>query len=281
MNSSSLKLKFTAIALAVCALFSSRLSGDTFILDFDSIATDIFGQETGAFDHSTYGFTGMNNADVQLAVLTAVTDHFLSYPTVSQDPNSPLPDGFELDWNFEIGTVGNGPSNGDTEYYYIKIGTGLSGSNATNQNVFGAACLSCVRNAAGNGPNFGVQTGDIVGAVWTDHIDNIANLASNNSQLVNLIAGTTSHEIGHTFSLEHAGAQDDNPGQSAWGVMGSGATSMPNNQRVLDREFTYNKFGQLIGAIGLRSSPIPEPSTFVLMVFGSCALIGVRRRKQN
>ncbi len=257
---------------------SSQLAADTFILDFDSTATDIFGQQTGAFDDSTYGFTGMNNSQVKSAVLAAVIDHYHGYPTVSEDANSPLPDGFELDWNFEIGTIGNGPSNGDTEYYYIKIGTGLSGSLATNQGIFGAACGSCVRNSAGNGPNNGVQTGDIVGAVWTDHIDNIVGLASNNAQRINLIAGTTSHEIGHTFSLAHAGAEDDNPGESAWGVMGSGATNMPSNQRVLEREFTYVKFNQLIGAIGLRSAAIPEPSSSVLLLLGS-SLFFMRRRK--
>ena len=271
-------LTISGFFVAICLGSVGLTKADTFILDFDSTATDIFGQETGAFDESTYGFSGLNNAQVQQLVLDAVTDHYLGYPTMGEDANSPLPDGFELDWNFEIGTVGNGPSNGDTEYYYIKIGTGLSGSNATNQNIYGAACLSCVRNSSGNGPNFGVQTGDIVGAVWTDHIDNIAGLAADNSQLINLIAGTTSHEIGHTFSLQHTGAQAPNPGESAWGVMGSGATSMPSNQRVLEREFTYAKFDQLIGAIGLRSTAIPEPSTAILLVVGA-TMIGIRRRR--
>ena len=149
---------------------------------------------------------------------------------------------------------------------------------ATNQNIFGIACGSCVRNAAGNGPNFGVQIGDVVGAVFTDHIDNIVGLASNDAQRINLIAGTTSHEIGHTFSLQHAGAQDANPGESAWGVMGSGATSMPSSQRVLEREFTYAKFDQLIGAIGVRA--IPEPSSSIVFV-AIGILMFTRKRRQN
>ena len=73
-------------------------------------------------------------------------------------------------------------------------------------------------------------------------------------------------------------AQDDNPGQSAWGVMGSGATNMPNNQRVLEREFTYAKFDQLIGAVGLRTSAIPEPSSLALILLGS-TLVCIRRRR--
>ncbi|WP_299722430.1 hypothetical protein [uncultured Tateyamaria sp.] len=273
-----------AAAASVFIALSSPASALTFVLDFDTIgSSDIFGSTTNAFNSTPFGFSGLNDTEIKNGVLQKVENHFRQYPTVGLNPSSPLPVGQELDIDFVIGSIGNAPSNMDTEYYFMQIGTAVP----ANPGLFGQACLSCVRNAAGSGPNFGVTTGAVVGSIYTDAISSIAGLAADNDQLFNLIAGTTSHEIAHALSLEHAGAQAANPGESAWGVMGSGATSMPNSQRVLDREFTYAKFGQLIGAVGLRDVQVtPNPNPVPLPAMGwallaVCAGFGAYGRRST
>lgn len=258
---------------------AGSLQATTIVLDFDTASKfDAFGQETGTFNASPFGFTGMSNSQIQQAILTRVGDHFHAYPSVVDDINSPLPVDMELDIDFEIGFYGSAPVNGDAEYYMMSVGTGLSGSNATNAGIYGAACLSCVRDPAGNANIYNIPMGTGIGSIWTDHITSSAYLASSNQDLVNLIAGTISHEIAHSLSLEHAGAQSPNPGDSAWGVMGSGATSMPNSQRILNREFTYTNMANLITSVGLRAaadttSQVGQPATWLLLL---AALLGLR-----
>lgn len=241
-------------------------AGLTIMLDFSSTVTDIFNEETGAFNATPYGFTTMNQAQVEQAILDRVVDHFLSYPTASVDASSPLPEGSILDIDFEIGSFNSAPASGNSEWYYLAIGTGLSGTYATNSSIYGAACLDCIRDSAGTANKFGLSLGAIVGSIFSDHIVGSAGLASNDAERINLIAGTVSHEIGHTLSLVHPGAKSANPGASQWGLMGSVATSMPASQRVLDREFTYNNMSQLMGAIGVTS--VPEPASLLLFVIG-------------
>jgi hypothetical protein len=275
-NRSGILFAVVTLALSLTLISPRDARALTIVLDFTSTSTDIFGQTTGAFDHTTYGFTGgLTNAQVQQLTLNAVMDHFLGYPTNGVDGSSPLPDGKELDIDFVIGT--GAPI--DPDWARIKIGDGIAGSNATNPGIFGAACVDCVRDAAGTPFKFGgAPVGSLVGSIWTDHIAAIAGLAANNTQLINLIAGTISHEIGHTLSLIHTGAQNPNPGASAWGVMGSGATAMPNNQRILEREWTYNNMAILIGAVGLRDvQAVPEPGTLGLLGLGLLLLAGRRR----
>lgn len=268
-----------AAGIAAVLLTSAPASALTFILDFDSaVKTDIFSDVTNAFNPTPYGFAGLNATQVQTGVLDVVTNHYRDYPTVGADAMSPLPVGMELDLDFEIGTVGLGPSNGDTDFYYIGIGTAAAAGQP-----FGRACLGCVRDSAGAGPTL-VAIGDVVGSVFTDSLVVHAGLANDDAELLNLIANTTSHEIGHTLSLPHSGAQDANPGASQWGLLGSGATLMPDVSRVLDREFTYAKFGQLIGAVGLRDvtavTAVPEPATHVLFGF-SVAAFGLMRARSR
>lgn len=255
--------------LLSCSLGAAQAT--TILLDFDSVSkTDAFGEETGTFDESPFGFTGLSNGDIQQAVLTRIDAHFHSYPSVIDDISSPLPQDMELDIDFEIGFYGSAPINGDSEYYMLSVGTGLSGTNATNGGIYGAACLDCVRDGSGGANIYNVPMGTGIGSIWTDHIASSAYLASSNEDLVNLIAGTISHEIGHSLSLLHQGAQSANPGDSAWGLMGSGATSMPNSQRVLDREFTYANMSNLITSVGLRqvadSVDVSQPATWLLLL---------------
>jgi hypothetical protein len=273
------------LALALCLSVGMPRNAQalTMVLDWTGAPfTDIFGNQTGPFDATPWGTIG-TSAQIQAAGLAGVIDHYLGYPTNAADAFSPLAAGKELDINFVNGTVGSAASNGDTEYYFIKIGDGISGANASNPGTFGAACGSCVRNAGGAGPNFGVANGATVGVVWPDHMEFLIGTAgfTTATNLMNLIVGTVSHEIGHTLALGHTSpnpAQDANPGASAWGVMGSGATSMPTSQRGLEREFTYANFGTLIGSVGVRDvANVPVPGTLLLMAIGMM-LIGRRGR---
>jgi hypothetical protein len=65
--------------------------------------------------------------------------------------------------------------------------------------------------------------------------------------------------------------------------MGTGAppTNMPNDQRILDRDFSYTEFNQLIGAVGLRDADVPEPASWLVFAFGSAALLRVVRRRRG
>ena len=283
-----------AIAVGLSLTAPRDAQALTIVLDFSAgPKTDIFGETTIGFDSSTYGFSGLNQTQAENSVLAAVTHHYLAYPTVGVDASSPLADGKELDIDFEIGSGGAAPTNGDTEYWYMGIGTGTAGTAATDASILGQACLDCVHDSAGTVNKFGMGAGTYVGSIFTDHISGLAGLAGNDTELINLIAGTISHEIGHSLSLIHTGAQAANPGASAWGVMGSGATSMPNAERVKQREFTYANFGQLIGAVGVRDTTtgggtgggsggttgsVPEPGVLVLLG-GGLALLGFRRRR--
>jgi hypothetical protein len=270
--------------LSISTTLSRNAEALTMVLDFDSTVTDIFGNQTGAFDAGPFAFSGLSQSEVEEAVLDVIMADYLGYPSESEDASSPLTDGFMLDIAFEIGSVGTGPLNGDLEYYYMAIGTGLSGAQATNQGIFGGACYTCVRTAGGA---YGGWSGAIVGSIFTDHIDNIAYQAVNDVQLINLIAGTISHEIGHTLSLGHEGADSANPGESTWGVMGTGASvpntaSMPNSQRFLDRDFTYDNMTQLIGAVGLTADTfqtVQEPGVMLLFMGGLIGFGAARRRR--
>lgn len=259
---------------------ASPASALTFVLDFDTLgSSDIFGSTTNGFNSTPFGFSGLSETQIRTGILDTVTDHFRSYPTLGLNPSSPLPVGQELDIDFEIGTIGSAPTNMDSEFFFMQIGTAVP----ADPGLFGQACLSCVRNVAGFGANQSI--GSVVGSIYTDAISSIARLASDNSGLFNLIAGTASHEIGHTLSLRHAGAQAPNPGESLWGVLGTGADGMPNSQRVLGREFTYAKFGQLISAVGTRDiqiTPTPSPVPLPAMgwaLFAVCAGFGAYGRR--
>lgn len=254
----------------------------TIILDFATgSTTDIFGAGTTAANFTPYGF-GLSLAQIESASFAAVANDYLGYSTVGANPLSPLPNGKQLNINFELSTGLSAPVNGDTEYYYVAIGN----HTGANPGFLGQACLSCVRAPVETGPNFGVTNHSIVGSILVDNIATLAGLASTDTERINLLAGTITHEIGHTLSLDHPGGPVANPGASIYDVMATGAapTSMPNGERIKDRAFSYVDFGQLISAVGLRDAPVaavPEPETYALLLAG-LGLLGfaARRRKK-
>lgn len=93
--------------------------------------------------------------------------------------------------------------------------------------------------------------------------------------------GTISHELGHRLSLlDHPSGAQANPGASAYSIMGTGAspTNMPNDQRILDRAFSYAEFDQLITAVGTQETSVPEPRVFWMSGVGLLVLVGMRLR---
>lgn len=246
----------------------------TIVLNFvPSATTDIFGVGTISESFASWGFTGLDLAGVRAATLTAVVKDYLKYPTFGSNALSPLPVGKELNINFSTSVGLTGPGNGDSEWYYMAIGDANP-----NQGFLGQACLGCVRNNAGVS---GIANGSIFGSTLSDSISSLLGLATSDAQRINLLAGTVAHEIGHGLNLPHPTSALANPGESAYSIMATGAapTSMPNVERAKDRAFAYSEFSKLIQTVGLRDvSPVPEPSTWLMLALGLAAL-GLRRQR--
>lgn len=261
MNNNKLSLLLLLIAMV---LFVPKSKATTIILDFSTTASvDAFGAVTNAFDETLYGFSTMSLSDVITNVMLAINNDFFGYSYAA------LPAGKELDINFEVGSIGTGPSNGDSVFSYFQIGNVTSG-----ESHLGQACLGCALTTSGF----------VIGSIFTNNIASLAGLAANDAQLINLIAGTTSHEIGHTLSLPHPTSAQLNPGESIFGLMATGAspTSMPNGERVLDRAFSNSNFDTLVAGVGLRDiattgTPVPEPST-ILLFLSALLMVSVKRK---
>ena len=269
--------KTSAIVAAAAlglGLTTEKAEALTVLLNFVSgPTTDINNVGTLPESFASWGFTGMSLTDIRSATLAAVQNHYLGYPSFATNALSHLPVGFELDINFAWSNGLAAPINGDTEWYYMAIGDANP-----NQGFFGQACLGCVRNSAGVST---VANGAIFGSTLTDSISGLPNLADSNTQRINLLAGTVSHEIGHGLNLVHPNGQALNPGASLWLVMATGASPslMPSAERVKDRDFSYGEFSRLMQTVGLRHvTVVPEPGTWLLMGLGLVA-VGVACRK--
>jgi hypothetical protein len=268
----------------------------TYVLDFvdaGQTITDPFGGGVFTpFDVTTFGFATTDYDTVTNAVLDSVRQHYYNIPTVGTDSRSPMPDGQQLDLNFVIGDLGSAPSIGATEYYTAVIGS------APTAPALGVAFLSAVRDASGNGPNFGFTNGAHVASVYSNQIATLGGLtpadvfipveppgvhydiaggdgtpilsdaltSGNLTFTRNALAGTLSHEIGHTLSLTHMNLAGSVTPSGVAPIMGTGAIDLPNQARITPREFGYSGFDgengnapiahvqQLIGAVGTRSA---------------------------
>ena len=262
----------TAVLLTLVFGLMSGAKATTLYLNFvTGPSSDIFAVGTTTANFTPYGFTGMTTLQIQQAILAAVQQDFLGYPTVGADPSSPLPNGKQLDIDF---LLASDPSNGDPEFYHLNIG-----GNTTGDTFLGQACFECIRNSLGGGPS--VSNGAIIGSILVNNIAALAGLATTDAERINLLAGTVSHEAGHAVSLPHPPGAQANPGASTFSIMGTGAapTNMPNGERVKDRAFAYSEMSQLMTALGTRDfDTVPEPSGLILMSSG-LLLIGFRMRR--
>lgn len=290
----------------------------TYVLDFvdpgQSITDPFFGGTLAPFDVTGFGFAGSDYDLVTNAVLDSVRTHYYGIPTVSQDNRSPMPDGQELDISFVLGDVGSAPSIGATEYYYAAIGQ----NGAAPAGILGIAFGSAVRDAAGNGPAPGFASGDLTTVIYSDAINGIGGLtpadvvnlpnlppnweydvpgAGGGSALAdaltsgnltftrNALAGTISHEIGHTLSLSHADVAGSVTPSGVAPIMGTGAIDMPAQARITAREFSYSAFDsqsggapvfhvqQLMSALGTRAASAGGSSGDGIRITGTGASV--------
>ncbi|MCA9126212.1 MAG: pre-peptidase C-terminal domain-containing protein [Planctomycetales bacterium] len=243
----------------------------TFVLDFKATGqgdtTDIFGNVVSSFDVASYGFSAAQFDAVANAILANIdADYFDELVgTVAGPANQ------DLVIDFVIGDIGTAPA-GVTEYYFVQIGTGISGPHSGG--TLGVAGGSVVRSSGGTGPNGGIAVGDVVSSVFTDAIVGLGGLSPANALTsgnlaftANAISGTTAHEIGHTVSLSHidkAGSLQPTAGVPP--LMGTGAIDLPNQDRIGNREFSLSGFDsqngnaarqhiqQLADALGLHNA---------------------------
>ncbi len=269
------RLRQFALIFALSLALVPRARATTIFLDFvTSSTTDILtpsATTTQADLAVLFSFSTLNNTQIQSALLNAVMNDFLGYPTVAANAGSPLPNGKQLNVNFLLA----GTSSLDPEFYFIDIGNG-------SYSFLGQACLACIRTSIGGAPT--VPNGARVGSIISNTIaTSLASLATTDAQRLNLLSGTISHEIGHTFSLYHPNSALANPGASLYSLLATGEapTNMPNDQRILDRAFSYSEFTQLISAIGVTDAPVPEPATLSIFGIGISFIIGIRVRRSR
>ena len=238
----------------------------TIVVDFkDSsqpVTQDIFGNNVGVFEIDEYGFVEQDFETIVDAIMVEVRDDYFNElsGTVANE------NGQDLQINFIEGDIGTAPP-GISEFYFVQVGTGISGPVV---GALGVAGGSAVRNSAGSGPNFGVPIGSVVASVFTNNIQNIGNLSPSNALSSgnltftrNAVVGTLSHEIGHALSLSHINVSNSIQPTGAAPIMGTGAIDLPNQSRLTDREFSLSgmnaqagngavfQVSQLVGAIGL------------------------------
>ncbi len=247
------------------------LSSLTLVFDFKSSSqadtSDIFGNIISDFDVTSYGFAAGDFDLVANAVLAEINEDYFSelIGTVAGPP------GQELDINLIMGDIGTAPP-GYSEYYFIQVGTGVSGPH-TGGGILGVAGGSVARNSSGSGPNSGIQVGDVIASIFTDIIVTLSGLtpgdaltSGNLAATTQGISGTSSHEAGHTLSLSHINKVGSvQPSGVPGPVMGTGAIDLPNGDRINDREFSLSGVDgqsgnaprahvqQLVDAIGLRN----------------------------
>ena len=154
-------------------------------------------------------------------------------------------DADRLKINFIIGDIGVAPP-GISEFYFVQVGTSLD---PEFDGLFGFAAGGGVRNADGEGPNLGIEVGDVIATVSTSNIVTLDNiipadaLTSGNLEFTtNAIAGTLSHEIGHTLSLSHICVDDSVQPTGAAPIMATSTKGLTNQLRLTDREFSLSGY---------------------------------------
>ncbi|MCC6680902.1 MAG: hypothetical protein IT445_08365 [Phycisphaeraceae bacterium] len=268
-------IKQLTLAGLAMLLAISPAAALTIMIDFNDPAqantTDVNNSVVSTFDITAYGFSDpADRFNIYNGILTALDYDFHGIPTASQYLFSPIPDGYQLDIDFEIGDVGSTPANGDSEYYFVQLGSFVSSPLAPS-------------NALGLSVNFGAINGNYsfgstLASIFTNSINllDITLTEGNLNNTINAINGTLAHEIGHTLSLQHVKVEGAMTPTGLKPIMATGtvASGLQNADRLIDREFATfaalsDSFGnqpslqQLVNVLGLR--PIPEPGTLLLI----------------
>lgn len=269
---------------------------------------DAFGNTIVPFDLAAFGFNPGDFNTVTAEILNTVRSHYYGIPTLGFDARSSIPDGQQLAVDFVVGDIGSLPSNGATEYYTVFIGDtttagaplGLgflgaarnaagAGPNfgfltgdqiasvySNNINGLGGLTPADVTEADIHARYAGTELGNLIhadiGATDVNLALNDALTSGNLTFTTNALAGTISHEIGHTLSLNHIDATGAGAAVTASGVapiMGTGAIDLSNQARIGPREFSFSgtntegggafqtHVAQLQGALGLRNALQP------------------------
>ena len=302
----------------VDALFNDISGGSadpglTIVLDFVSSSQgtliDANGNNVTAFDPTLFGFGAADFDLVANAALQTVQGYYSNLPTVSDNPLSTIPDGFELDLDFVIGDTGSAPSNGATDYYVVTIGE------TADAPGFGglAADIGNIRNAQGQGPGQGIfGTPQAVGAsamgVYTNNLSGfgpfnpvdalptgplgvspglsgetpayILNaLTSGNLTFTRRALGfVTAHELGHTLSLRHIEAAGAVTPNGLAPIMGTPAFDLPGQQLIepVELALSGNNPGEIPGEAPFTQFNIAQLAGAIgLRVAGSPSVNGV------
>lgn len=271
------------LIVGVVSVVAQSADGLTIVLDFKSTAqgttSDLSGNQTGAFDVTSYGFSASGFGTVANSVLNMVRNAYYGIPTKSTLSASPIPAGQQLDIDFVLGDIGSAPSNGDSEYYFVQIG-----SKKNTATILGTARTNSVRYSNGSSLSF-LYNRSTVATIYSDNIRNLTGITPSNALTIgNLdyttfaIGGTVAHEIGHTLSLSHLSKAGAVTPSGLPPLMGTGAIDLPSQDRLGPREFALSGFDgennnaaryhiqQLVNAVGLREAPIPEPASLALVV---------------
>lgn len=247
-----------SLILIITLLGSFNANALLIKLDFvTNPSVDYWGDVTTGFDVSQAGFAP--------TAFTTITENILKYIREDFYSNAYgfIPNNQQLDIDFIIAQHGTDVSGIDANNQTIQIGS------TSTSSYFGQACLSCVSNAS-------VPSNTIFGSIFSNNIYNGLLAAAGGSwdliEATNAIAGTLSHEIGHSLGISHPSGPEANPGESPWGLVATGASpsNMPNSERLKNRAFSYATMELLVQNIGLRTIalPVPEPSSFFLMLAG-------------
>lgn len=262
-------------------LWSSSAQSLTIVIDFNSpnqpTTRSIGGNVVDTFDVVAFGFQEQERDFVEERVYRRVVDQYFGIPTQSEDPLSPIPSGRQLDLDIVVGDIGASAPNGDADYFFIQVGSGVSGPHINGRGVAG---IGLVRDMDGSPhPSFGL--GGVFGAVFTDTVAEISGLVPADALTSGMISfvefalgDLIAHEIAHGLSLRHLDwLSTDVTLTGATPLMASGTENMPFSEYITDRAWDYASLNQLVGAVGLQPiRPIPEPATWVMVALGLVVL---------